>query len=81
VDVCVCVGEYEGYNDAFDFDWSVGGPMDLSAEVKMQAKLHTHSLTHSHDGEQQQEETSQEETVMPPAPPTTHTDTDTESHS
>jgi hypothetical protein len=78
----VCVGEYEGYNDAFDFDWSAGGPMDLSAEVKMQAKLHTHSLTHSHDGkEQQQQETSQEETVMPPAPPTTHTDTDTESHS
>lgn len=78
-------GEYEGYNDAFDFDWSAGGPMDLSAEVKMQAKLHTHSLTHSHDGkeQQQQQETSQEETVMPPAPPTTHThtDTDTESHS
>mmetsp|Transcript_20349 Transcript_20349/g.34288 ORF Transcript_20349/g.34288 Transcript_20349/m.34288 type:complete len:338 (-) Transcript_20349:326-1339(-) len=56
-------GEYEGYNDAFEFDWSPGGPMDLSAELRLQAKQHS------------QEQVDQQQVVMPPAPPTEETNT------
>ena len=52
-------GEYTGSNDAFEFDWSEGGPMDLAPELKL--------LGQEKAEEQQQQQ--EEEVVMPPAPP------------
>lgn len=53
-----CAGEYEGYNDAFLFDWSSGGPMELQAELQVEVQAAQAQLVEQ-----------QAEAELPPPPP------------
>lgn len=60
-------GQYTGYNDAFDFDWSEFGPMDLAPELKMEARRIDEEPTAS--GQQDDSSSGDHSVIRPPDPP------------